>query len=217
MTAVRLANAEILLHSPCRPSPGLVEEIGRIGQVTQVVAPNWFHDLYLAEYRALYPTSTFWAPRFLQRHQKSIVDDVLDGANRPPWFSELPYISVPGLLTFDECVFFQNRTRTLIVADLLMNASVSPDAPRVTRLGYPFVGARRTVKSISSSTVVPDRKPGIAAPSQATDIRVEPRAPYCRARDGYRRARWRTATRLVRMGVMSAWSPVLGCLHFEAR
>ncbi|MGB9651189.1 MAG: DUF4336 domain-containing protein [Candidatus Cybelea sp.] len=146
MTAVRLANAEILLHSPCRPSPGLVEEIGRIGQVTQVVAPNWFHDLYLAEYRALYPTSTFWAPRFLQRHQKSIVDDVLDGANRPPWFSELPYISVPGLLTFDECVFFQNRTRTLIVADLLMNASVSPDAPRVTRLGYRLLGLEGRLK-----------------------------------------------------------------------
>ena len=45
-----------------------------------------------------------------------------------------------GLLTFDESLFFHFATRTLIVADLLINASAGPNAPLVTRLGYRFLG-----------------------------------------------------------------------------
>lgn len=146
MTVVRLANGDLLLHSPCGASNDLLHDIDNLGRVAHVVAPNWFHDLYLREYRNLYPKATFWAPAFLQRQQRSIVDAALDSGARPPWYDEMPHASLRGLLTFDECLFFHTATRTLIVADLLMNAAPSPSMPALTRLGYRFFGLDGSVK-----------------------------------------------------------------------
>jgi Domain of unknown function (DUF4336) len=140
MTVVRLTDGRVLLHSPGKPSDHLRREIARIGRVSDVVAPNWFHDLYLREYRDFYPDAAFWGPAFLQRRQRSIINCALDVTTRPPWYAELPYVSLSGLLSFDESAFFHVATRTLIVADLLMNASVGNDAPIVTRLGYRLFG-----------------------------------------------------------------------------
>ena len=144
MTVVQLAGGEILLHSPCHPSPELLNDVAMLGRVTDVVAPNWFHDLYLAEYRAAFPEATFWGPRALQKQGK--VDRLLDAAARPPWFSEMPHLTLRGLLTFDESVFFHVATRTLVVADLLMNVRAEPDSPFFTRLGYRWFGLNGTLK-----------------------------------------------------------------------
>jgi hypothetical protein len=146
MAVVRLTSGDLLLHSPCRPMVDLIADIARVGRVAHVVAPNWFHDLYLAQYRELYPEATFWAPAFLQRQRKSVVDRVLDGAGRPPWFDEMPHVSLSGLLTFDECIFFHNASRTLIAADLLMNAAADEQSPAFTRLGYWFFGLNGNLK-----------------------------------------------------------------------
>jgi hypothetical protein len=134
MAAVRLADGTLLLHSPCKPSEELLNDIAGLGDVSHVVAPNWFHDLYLSEYRKLYADATFWGPEFLRRRSKGVVDQALDGATRPPWFDQMPYVALRGLLTFDECVFFHVRSRTLIVADLLMNVFVTNETPPLTRL-----------------------------------------------------------------------------------
>jgi len=134
MTVIKLTSGELLLHSPCRPSGDLIGNIARIGNVAHVVAPNWFHDLYLSEYRRLYPNATFWGPRFLQRRRQRIVDGVLDDGARPPWFDELPYVTLRGLLTFDECVFFHAASRTLVVADLLMNVYATERTPLFSRV-----------------------------------------------------------------------------------
>lgn len=140
MTVVRLDDGTILLHSPCKPLTSLVECIAQIGPVTHVVAPNWFHDLYLREYRTIYPKATFWGPPFLRRRQRSLIDDVLDERVATAWTAELPFVSLRGLLSFDESVFFHVATQTIIVADLLMNATADKNAPLPTRLGYRFFG-----------------------------------------------------------------------------
>lgn len=134
MTVVRLSGGDLLLHSPCRPSDTLIREIAGLGDVAHVVAPNWFHDLYLREYRALYPKALFWAPAFLQRRRRRIIDRVLENGAQPPWFAEMPYLSLRGLMTFDECVFFYVPSRTLVVADLAMNFRATEKLPWYTRL-----------------------------------------------------------------------------------
>ena len=136
MTVVRLSGGELLLHSPCQPLNELVDAIRRLGSVAYVVAPNWFHDLYLARYRILFPKATFWAPALLKRQHESLIDSVLNQSTRTPWAEEIPHVTLLGLLTFDESVFFHAPTRTLIVADLLMNASMPEKTPPLTRLGY---------------------------------------------------------------------------------
>jgi hypothetical protein len=66
MTVLRLDSGELLLHSPCAPSDELVSTIATMGTVGHIVAPNWFHDLFLKQYRYLYPNAVFWGPRFLK-------------------------------------------------------------------------------------------------------------------------------------------------------
>ncbi len=149
MSVVRLGNDSVLLHSPCRPSSDLIHAIAQIGIVAHVVAPNWFHDLYLAHYRKLYPSATFWAPPLLKRQKASIIDHALDSAARPPWFDEMPHTALSGLLALDESIFFHRATRTLIVADFLMNASARADMPALTRLGYRFLRLDGSVRVFS--------------------------------------------------------------------
>lgn len=146
MTVVRLENGNVLLHSPCRPSDELLAKIASVGMVTDVVAPNWFHDLYLAEYRRLYADATFWGPAFLRRQRKAIIDCVLGGSVQPKWSAQMPHVTLSGLLTFDESIFYHVATRTLIVADVLMNASLAPGAPLLTRLGYRLFDLRGQLK-----------------------------------------------------------------------
>jgi hypothetical protein len=146
MAVVRLARGDLLLHSPCRLTDDLEHDIARRGTVAHVVAPNWFHDLYLGEYRSVYQHATFWAPTLLKRQRRSIIDHVLDGATRPPWFAEMPHLKLSGLLTFDECIFYHRATGTLIVADLLMNASADDRTPHFTRLGYRVFGLNGKLK-----------------------------------------------------------------------
>jgi hypothetical protein len=146
MTVVRLDSGDLLLHSPCRMSHDLMYDISRTGRVAHVVAPNWFHDLYLGEYRSLFPDATFWAPALLLRQRRSIIDRVIDETVRPPWFGEMPHLTLQGLLTFDESIFFHVSTRTLIVADLLTNARAGQQTPAPTRMGYRFLGLNGDLK-----------------------------------------------------------------------
>lgn len=145
MTVVRLNDGTLLLHSPCRSSPELVEAIAAIGNVAHIVAPNWFHDLYLDEYRAIYPNATLWGPAFLKKQRPSLVDTVLD-IDPTPWEAEMPHVSLRGLLTFDESIFYHRASETAIVADFLMNAVANERTPLLTRIGYAFFGLRGQLK-----------------------------------------------------------------------
>ncbi|MGB6601682.1 MAG: DUF4336 domain-containing protein [Candidatus Cybelea sp.] len=146
MTAIRLESGGLLLHSPCQPSDGLIASIARTGDVSDIVAPNWFHDLYLAQYRRLYPNATFWAPALLRRQHPSLIDRVLDATARPPWLDEMPHLTLSGLLTFNESLFYHRPSQTLVVADLLINASAAPNSSPLTKLGYRFLGLDGSVK-----------------------------------------------------------------------
>ena len=140
MAAIRLRDGSVVLHSPCHLSEQLQVDLQRVGPVGHVIAPNWFHDLYLADYRQMYPEATFWGPPLLRRQKPGIIDRVLNEVARPPWYDEMPHIALTGLLTFDECVFFHARTRTLIVADLLMNLRTESDTSPYTKLTYRISG-----------------------------------------------------------------------------
>lgn len=134
MTTIRLADESLVLHSPCRFSSNIAADIATLGVVQHIIAPNWFHDLYLREYHEAYPQATIWGPSFLQRLKgQSLIRGILDGPT--PWVEFSQYF-VKGLLTFDETLFYHRATKTLIVADLLMNVLVPRDAPIFTRLVF---------------------------------------------------------------------------------
>ena len=49
MTIVRLANGELWLHSPIRPTAEIREAIDALGPVRYIVAPNLFHHMFAGE------------------------------------------------------------------------------------------------------------------------------------------------------------------------
>ena len=142
MAVIRLKSGELVLHSPCRPSGELQRDLSQLGPVAHIVAPNWFHDLYLKQYRALYPQAVFWGCRRLRKY----VDRELDNGTAPPWAQEMPHHTLSGLLTFDESIFFHRDTRTLIVADLLLNETPRADAPAFTKIALRMFGMDGTAK-----------------------------------------------------------------------
>jgi hypothetical protein len=58
----------------------------------------------------------------------------------------MAHVSLSGLLTFDESIFFHKATRTLIVADLLVNACAVEGSPKCTRFGYRLLGLNGDLK-----------------------------------------------------------------------
>jgi len=141
MTVLRLNDKSLLLHSPCELSDDIRADLRALGTVEQVVAPNWFHDLYLTEYRRAFPNATFWAPPLLQKLRRTrLINRSLDETVATPWVNLMPHLTLHGPFTFDESIFFHEPTKTLIVADLLMNLFSQPDTPWPTRLAYRISG-----------------------------------------------------------------------------
>lgn len=138
MTVAKLSDGNVLLHSPCEPSASLLDDVAAIGSVTQIVVPSWFHDLYLREYRGVFPAATFWAPRRVANAMPKVIDRVLDH-DRTAWGDEIPTFIVRGLVTFDEHIFFHRPSRTLIVADLLTTTGPAGADP-FTRMAFRLSG-----------------------------------------------------------------------------
>ena len=117
----------------------LTADLKALGPVRHIIAPNWFHDLYLADYVSAYPEATLRGPRFLQKLKgRGLVGRTFD--ENPPWADVMSRHDVLGLLTFEEAIFFHEPSETLIVADFLMNLPTPEDAP-FTRAAFTLFGA----------------------------------------------------------------------------
>jgi len=110
MTVIRLTNGGLVVHSPTRLDLASRQEFQKLGPIVAIVAPSWWHDLYLREYLSAYPDARLYgAPTLVG------------------WNRSLPFAEVLGDfgigLFLDEIVFYHRRSRSLIVADLLFNLS----------------------------------------------------------------------------------------------
>jgi Domain of unknown function (DUF4336) len=139
MTVVRLAGGGLLVHSPTRLDAELTADLRRNGAVVAIVAPSWWHDLYLEGWLAAFPAAELYAAPTLVRWRPALpVSGVL--TNVPPslWEGDLEQHWVQGIgLFLDEVVFHHAATRSLIVADLLFN--FSPRDSWLTRMLAPLV------------------------------------------------------------------------------
>lgn len=61
MTIVRLANGDLLLHSPTQYSEELGRKIDALGRVRHLVAPNVAHWTFIADWQRAYPDAMTWA------------------------------------------------------------------------------------------------------------------------------------------------------------
>jgi hypothetical protein len=147
MTVIRLTNGGLLVHSPTRLDLASQEQFQKLGPIVAIVAPSWWHDLFLREYLTAYPNARFYGAPTLLRWDRSLPFAEALGDSAPSlWADEIDQVHVQGIgLFLDEIVFYHRRSRSLIVADLLFNLS-EKDAWITRTMGSlvigPFPGCR---------------------------------------------------------------------------
>ena len=125
MTVVRLSNGDLFLHSPIKFDERLANELLRLGAVRHLVSPNQFHYAHIGEWAKAFPDAVSWAsPRVRKRARARHVDvdftRDLEAAPPEEWHKEIDQTLFPGGY-FKEFIFFHKASRTLILADTIIN------------------------------------------------------------------------------------------------
>jgi uncharacterized protein DUF4336 len=141
MTVIRLPSGGLFVHSPTRLDLATREEFQKLGPIVAIIAPSWWHDLYLRKYLGTYPAARLYAAPTLVRWSRSLrFAEVLGDSEPSPWKGEIDQVHVQGIgLFLDEIVFYHRPSRSLIVADLLFNLS-SKDAWITRTMGSLVIG-----------------------------------------------------------------------------
>ena len=133
MTVVRLADGNLLLHSPVVLDPELRRELDSIGRVCFTVAPNRVHHLHAGEVAEAYPEARLWVAPGLERKRPDLQFVGVLGDEAPAeWKEEVDQVFFRGRPYENEVVFFHRASRTLIMCDLAFN--FGPRAAPPTRL-----------------------------------------------------------------------------------
>jgi hypothetical protein len=120
MTVVQLASGHLWLHSPVSPTPDRTAAVDALGPVAHLVAPNLFHNLGVAPWKAQHAEATVWvSPRFRRRSPHLPADHVLDDQPPEAWHDEIDQHVFRGNRLLDEVLFLHCPSRTLIVTDLI--------------------------------------------------------------------------------------------------
>ena len=140
VTAMRKSDGRLIIHSPAKLDSATSGALKALGDVGAIVWPSWWHDLYLQQWAAAYPDALLYVAPDLRRavgarpnarilSEPSDIDPVVD------------VIAVDALnVWFDEYVFLHTPSKTLIVADLVIN--VGRDLPFPTNAFFALMGAR---------------------------------------------------------------------------
>ena len=125
MTVIRLDNGELVVISPIQVSDALVNQLSQLGPVRHIIAPNFYHYLFAAEFKGAYPTATFWAtPSLKAKKPDLVIDQVIEGDSASPWgglerlfFDGFKTLALKSPDPLDEWVFCHTASGTLILTD----------------------------------------------------------------------------------------------------
>ncbi|WP_216919016.1 DUF4336 domain-containing protein [Synechococcus sp. CCAP 1479/9] len=140
MSVIRLENSNrLVILSPIQPTPELEIELAAIGVVTDIVAPNAFHHLYLQAFQQRFPQAISWGPPFLRQKCPHLeLDHLLSTEEPSPWpglllcsLSGLHTLGPTGPSPLHEVAFWHTASRTLVLTDSAFHFDAS--APWLTR------------------------------------------------------------------------------------
>lgn len=124
MTVVRLSNGELWVHSPIKLSDTIKEQIGTLGQIKYLIAPNHLHHLFLPEWIAAYPSAEVYGTNEVIKKRNDITFDASFNEQQDwPWRADIEQEMFTGSSLMEECVFFHRASGSLIVTDLVENFS----------------------------------------------------------------------------------------------
>lgn len=124
MTVVRLSSSELWIHSPIKLSKAIIDQIGSLGNVKYLIAPNHLHHLFLHEWIATYPSAEVYGTNEVIKKRKDLsFNGSLNQPQSWDWESAIDQELFSGSPLMEECVFFHKTSSTLIVTDLIENFS----------------------------------------------------------------------------------------------
>jgi hypothetical protein len=122
MTLIRLANGDLFIHDPCRIDKDTKQAIDALGAVKYIVAPGYYHHLYVKEFQQLYPQAeTFICPGLERKRPDIDFDWILGNKTDHRWRGELEQVLVSGPRIIWEVAFYHIPSKTIILVDLLEN------------------------------------------------------------------------------------------------
>src|SRR5262245_51461138 len=125
MTVVRLKNGDLFLHSPITFEATLAARLQSMGRIRHLVSPNQFHYSHIGEWSQVFPDAVTWASpgaRARARARGIGVQFLRDLGPQAPeeWRDEIEQTVIPGRI-FGEIVFFHKLSKTVILADTILN------------------------------------------------------------------------------------------------
>jgi hypothetical protein len=139
MTVIRLSGGGLLVHSPTRLDDSTMTALSALGPVESILAPSWWHDMYLHDWVRAYPNAKlFGAPRLVRSNHSLPFQPPLDGSSSPWPEIDLLYIDRMRLF-LDELVMLHKTSRSLVLADLAFHITERRSA--YMKLCFRFVGA----------------------------------------------------------------------------
>jgi hypothetical protein len=114
-TVVRLANGDVVLHSPLRLDDATAAAISKLGPVKAILAPNTVHWMFARAAAERFPSATLFGAPGLEKKLGAFTPLPADGFVADGLRSFL----VGGAPRMNEHVFLYRKT--LVVSDLVMN------------------------------------------------------------------------------------------------
>lgn len=121
MTVIRLADGSLFVHGGIPMTDERRREIGALGPVRWVVAPNRFHHLYAGAWAELPDARLFGAPGLERKRRDLRFQGLLASTAPEGWAGQIDQEPVGGIPMLGEVAFCHRASRTLVVTDLFFN------------------------------------------------------------------------------------------------
>jgi hypothetical protein len=151
MTIIRLSHGELAIISPIQPTPEIIAQLGKLGEVGHIIAPNLYHHLFAEDFKKLYPKALFWAASGLKLKKPNYsIDRIIANDEGILWdglehmfFDGFKTLDLRGFVPLNEWVFFHSLTRTLILTDAAFNFDES--FPALTQFAARLIGGYKNL------------------------------------------------------------------------
>ena len=126
MAVARFPDGRLWLWSPIEWTAELGQALDELGEVSELVAPNKLHHLFLGKWVERYPSAQLYAAPGLKKKRSDLAFTAELGVQSPaPWQGEIDHVVVGGSFAMDEVVFFHRPSKTALVCDLIQKLDES--------------------------------------------------------------------------------------------
>ncbi|MEZ4741560.1 MAG: DUF4336 domain-containing protein [Bdellovibrionota bacterium] len=120
MVLVKISGGGVVLISPLPDIKRFTSDIEGFGRITDIVAPNLYHNIGIEAATRLYPDAKLWGVTGYDKKMSHFNWNFLDG-DTWPYSDVLSLHEIKGMPKFNEVEFLHKKSKTLIVTDLCFN------------------------------------------------------------------------------------------------